>query len=198
MKVVLFFIFFSLPAFAQNLHLTAGGGVNASSYGPSNAATVVGGGLNFKTDLGYYFDNNWAVEVSSQVKFNQQNNFFIWDTLMTAGLRYQFTDSLYYARGFYGRSPTVIYLDDAPEVTKQTNSSRIQFDGPVYGFGVGKLLRTDTGKIWFIESAVSYQRLEKQTGIRNDGNVPKEIFNSKIDNPIEVFSLYAVIGVRIF
>jgi hypothetical protein len=183
---------------AKGIHLTAGAGGNFSTYSPKSEPTIFGAGLNFKTDFGYFFNQNWAIEVSSQVKFNQQSDLFIWDTLMTAGLRYQFTDGPYYTRVFYGRSPTVIYLDDAPDVVRETNASRLQYNGDVYGFGVGKLYRTEKDTIWFLESALSYQYLQEEIGIRNDGNVPQQVFRGKPDNPIAVYSLYFIIGVRIF
>lgn len=193
---LLLFIFCSV-AWTHPLHLFAGAGANVSTYGPRDGRTIVGGGLNVKADVAYFFTPRWAVEFSSQVKFNVADEFFIWDTLMTVGLRHHFAGTDYYARAFYGRSPTVVYLDDAPEVTRETNSSRLQYDGPVYGVGGGKLFRTQSGVEWFLESTVSYQHLEKETGIRNNGNIPQEVFTSR-SRAVYVYSVYAMIGLRIF
>lgn len=191
-------IFVSTSAFAGDLHLYAGGGLNFSSYNPRSGATLAGAGPNFKTDLLYSFNEQWSVEWSSQVKFNRVSEFFIWDTLMTFGIRHQFKNTPYYIRGFTGRAPTVVFLDDAPEVTRDTNASRLQYDGPVYGLGFGKYFESKRGTIWFIEYAASYQELQNETGIRNNRNTPVEVFSQKTDNPIRIFGIYATVGVRVF
>lgn len=200
MKIFFFcFLFISLPAKAviENFQLMAGGGLNTSAYAVNNGVQV-GGGLNIKTDLIYFLSKNFGLEWSSQVKFNRINGILIWDTLMTVGARLRFDNSPYYVRGFFGRSPTVFYLDGAPEVTRDTNSSRLQYDGNVFGLGVGKSYTTEKGRIWFIELDLSYQNLDKEKGIRNDGEVPVEIFNQRAANPIQIYSIYATIGVRVF
>lgn len=196
--LILFLLFISLQVRAHRVHLFAATGINASTYGPRETRTIVGGGLNLKADLSYFFVYDWAIEASTHVKFIKTEDYLIWDTLMTAGLRRHFWKSGHFFRLFYGRSPTVVFLQDAPEVIRETNSSRLQFDGPVYGLGAGRIFVTDKGKEWFFETDLTYQVLEKETGLRNDGDVPVEVFSNKRTGGINVFSIHFNIGMRIF
>lgn len=181
-----------------SLHLDAAGGTHLSSFQTKGRGIVVSPGLNFKTDLGHNFSREWALEWSTQVKFTEIAEFMVWDTLMTFGVRHHFKGTPWFARGFWGRTPTVFFLDDAPHVTHEMNASRIQFQGRVVGASVGKFYRSEEGRDWFLEYSASYQSLKDQTGIRNDGDVPKITFNNRAENEIHIFSICAMIGVRVF
>ncbi|HXH74253.1 MAG TPA: hypothetical protein VNJ08_04765 [Bacteriovoracaceae bacterium] len=198
MKILILFFLFIEISHAKGLYLMAGGGINASTYNTNGEATQLGGGINLKTDLGYFFDDHWSLEWSSSVKFNRVERFTFWDTLMTIGPRYQFGDNPYYLRAFFGRAPTVIYLDDAPEVIRQNNSSRIQLNGLVYGLAVGENMKSKKDLVWFYEFALSYQELDDQTGLRNDGDVPVVVYERINDEHFHIVSLLATIGVRVF
>jgi hypothetical protein len=210
MKFLILFIFFAAFAYAESphdqnkfspdqwtsgLHLAAGGGVNITHFDSNDRYDEVGYGLNFKTDLGYYFTHNFAVEWSSNIKFNKVNQLLIWDTLITGGLRYRIKE--YYVRGFYGKAPTVVYFNHhPPEEFENSKASRLQFDGPVYGVAWGKMFKKDNGLIWFLESSVTYQRLQEREAIHMDGEVPEVI--SRENDPSTVLSLYFMIGALIF
>lgn len=177
----------------------AGGGMNASSYKASNSGFVVGGGLNLKTDLGYYFNDQWAFDWGIAVKFNRIDGISVWDTLMTIGPRYQFKNSPYFIRLFGGQAPTVIYSEGKGFLnSKDDDASRIQFDGPVFGLAGGKIYKTKKEMIWFVEVAILHQMLTDRTGIENNGDIPVETFQGKTNNPIEVISVLGTIGMRIF
>lgn len=180
---------------SKGLHLAAGGGLNLVYYDSNQVYNDIGAGINFKTDLGYYFTNRFAVEWSSNVKFNRVDGYQIWDTLITFGLRYRIKE--YYVRGFFGKAPTVIFFDGKnPDDFKDSSASRLQYDGPVYGLAVGKMYKKESGLIWFLEFSSTLQRLEEREAIRMDGQVPEVVGRER--DPSSVLSFYAMIGVLIF
>lgn len=180
---------------SRGLHLNAGGGINAVHYTSSDQFDEIGGGINFKTDLGYYFTNRFAIEWSSNVKFNTIDGYQVWDTLITGGIRYRIKE--YYVRLFYGKSPTVIFFNgDVPEEYKGTKASRLQFDGPVYGYAVGKYYQKDNGLIWFLEGSMTLQQLKDREAIYMDGQVP-EVVERGTDRGV-ITSLYLMIGILVF
>lgn len=195
--------YFKADSYERGLHLMAGGGLNGSLYLSDSERQNQGIGLNGKTDLGYYFNNQFAWEISSNVKFNYVHEYLIWDTLLTTGLRYRFNKFPFtkskgiYMRAFYGRAPTVFYLHNAPEVYRRSKADRLQYNGPVYGLALGNMYGSKNGNIWFIEYGLSYQKLGAATGIKNDGEVPQTLFMNSGDN-IQIYSLYASIGVLVF
>lgn len=180
---------------SKGLHLMVGGGINTSHFYSDDNYDEIGYGINFKTDLGYYFTNRFAIEWSSNVKFNKVERSLIWDTLMTFGLRYRIKE--YYVRGFLGRAPTVVFFNgDVPPEYENTKASRVQFTGPVYGLGVGKMFKNRRGLIWFVEGAGSFQNLQEREGIYMKGEVPV-VVKKDSDNSV-ITSLYLMAGVLFF
>lgn len=180
---------------SRGLHLAAGGGLNMAYYDSNELTHDIGYGINFKTDLGYYFTNRFAIEWSSNVKFNRVDGYQIWDTLITGGIRYRIKE--YYVRAFVGKAPTVIFFDDKdPEQFRNTKASRLQFDSPVYGIAVGKMYNNRNGLIWFLEGSTTLQRLEEYEAIHMDGQVPEVV--SRERDPSSSVTAYATIGVLIF
>ena len=176
----------------------AGAGLNSTLFHPVSRPMLFGGGLNFKTDLGYNLSDHLSIELSSQVKFNQVKNTQVWDTLLTAGLRYAFPYTNNYLRAAIGRSPTVFFINENPELIRNTSASRVQADGEVYALGFGRYFKSKTNKIWYLEGGLSFQKLRDLTGIKDEQDVPIEIFNEKSEHPILLYSVYAIIGMRVF
>lgn len=195
---------FHADAYEKGLHMFAGAGVNGSFYNSEYEKQNEGLGVNFLTNFGYYFDDKWAFELGSMVKANYVQDTYIWDTLLTSGLRYRFqkfpwTNSKgIYARLFAGRAPTVAYTKQAPSVVTRTKASRIQFDGPVFGFALGNMYDSKDGKVWFVEYGFSFQTLDHVRGINNDGEVPVTVFNKRNTDEIRIYSLYFNIGILVF
>jgi hypothetical protein len=180
---------------SKGFHLIAGGGLNATHFQSDKRFDDIGYGLNFKTDLGYYFTNRFAVEWSSNVKFNRVDHYLIWDTLITGGLRYRIKD--YYVRGFYGKAPTVVFFNgDPPDEYEGSKASRLQYDGPVYGLAVGKMYQHKKGYIWFIEGSGTFQRLKEREAIHMDGQTPEVVDREK--DKSTVVSAYIMIGLMVF
>ena len=207
----LFFLFLFLlinPAFAKEeeyklrpdywskgLHLAVGGGVNGTYYDSNERFGNWGYGLNGKTDLGYYFTNRFAIEWSSNVKFNRVTNYLVFDTLITFGLRYRIKD--FYVRAFAGKAPTVVFFDGhPPKEYKGTSASRLQYDGPVFGLAVGKMFEEKNGLIWFLETSATFQKLDDRQAIKMNGQTPVVVSREKDSS--RLYSLYFMIGVLIF
>lgn len=180
---------------SRGMHLIAGGGLNAVHFTGDNQFDEIGYGVNFKTDLGYYFTNRFAIEWSSNVKFNRIDGYQVWDTLITGGIRYRMKE--YYLRAFYGKAPTVIFFNgDPPDEFENSKASRLQFDGPVYGLAFGKMYKRDTGLIWFLEYSMTLQRLEEREAIHMDGQVPEVVGREKDSSTLTSF--YVMIGILVF
>lgn len=181
---------------SKGFHLNAGGGLNVTQFHSDDRFNDIGYGLNFKTDLGYFFTNRFALEWSSNVKFARIEEYLVWDTLFTFGIRYRIKD--YYVRGFYGKAPTVVFFDGKqPDEYEDSKATRLQFDGPVYGFALGKTyLDDETGIIWFLEGSGTFQRLQEREGIHMNGQVPEVISTEK--DKSSVVSLYIMIGMMVF
>jgi hypothetical protein len=215
-KVMVFFILgaslsaradkyvFKADHWKKGLHLLAGGGFNGTIYHSNFERQDQGIGLNFKTQVGYYLNNQWALEVGSTVKFDQVDDLLIWDTLFTGGFRYRFqnfpftTSRGVYARGFYGRAPTVIFVDDAPDVYRSSKASRIQYDGPVYGLAIGNMYDGAKGKVWYLEYGISFQQLNRFFEITDEEDVPVTLLNEDGENKIKIYSAYVSIGILVF
>lgn len=194
---------FNPDAWSEGLHLFAGIGLNSSLYTSDVERIDAGLGSNLKADLGCYFNDRWAFEWSTSVKFNRVNEYLIWDTLLTIGARYRFQTDLLngssYGRIFLGRSPTVIYFNgDAPEEYRDKGVSRVQFDGPAYGLAWGVMQKVKNKQTWFVEFAASVQTLEQHDGIQMDGEVPVVIMSGPQGDKSQIWSVYASFGILVF
>lgn len=180
---------------SKGLHLAAGGGLNAVYFFSDDLSSDIGYGLNMKTDLGYYLSSRFAIEGSANVKFNRIERYLVWDTLITAGIRYRIKED--YVRAFYGRAPTVIFFNkNPPKEYEHSRASRLQYDGPVFGVAYGKMFKRDTGTIWFWETAATLQNLENREAIHMDGQVPEVIERKK--DKAHIVSLFFMVGILIF
>ncbi len=194
---------FKADQWQKGIHLFAGGGLNASIYNSDFAKQDQGVGLNFKTEVGYYINSQWALEAASRVKFNKVKEYLVWDTLFTGGLKYRFNHFPFtkskgiYARAFAGKAPTVFYLRDSPEIYRKTKASRIQYDGPVYGGAIGNMYDGANGKVWYVEYGFTYQQLNRYIGVKNDGEIPVTEF-ANTGNKFKIYSLYVSIGLLVF
>lgn len=186
---------FMPDSWTKGLHLNVGGGLQGTYFDSDDRYSGLGYGPIFKTDLGYFFNNRLAIEWSSNVKFNLVDEYLVWDTLITGGIRYRVKE--YYLRAFYGKAPTVIFLNDStPAEYKSRDAERLQFDGPVYGMAVGKYYKNDKDIIWFLETSATFQRLEERDTIRMDGEVP--MVTNTVKDSSRVVSLYLMIGLLLF
>ncbi len=186
---------FTPGKWTKGLHLLAGGGLNTSYFTSGKYREAFGMGLNFKTDLGYYLDDKWAVEWSSIVKFNRIRDYLVWDSLFTLGLR--FRSGVDFIRVFYGRAPTVFYPDEDPVQFRDRSVRRLQYDGPVYGLGVGRMFPTQYGGTGYVELTGTYQRFEKERLIGTKGEAPVVLTTSE-PRPADLLGFVVSVGLLIF
>lgn len=180
---------------SEGLHIFVGAGVNSSNYHSNSRRSYLGLGLNFKTDVGWYFHHDWAFESSASVKFNRLNSDLIWDTLLTLGLRYRIED--YYVRAFAGAGVLVIVVEEN-EAVPNNNTRRLHMDGPALGLGFGRTKKTETGKIWFIELNGTAQRITHRDEVAVDGQYPIAISSEAVNDNSTIYSLQLTIGGLLF
>ena len=207
--LILFFIFpFSLQAqlldtgeefltddWSEGLHIFAGVGFNSSHYHSNTRRDYLGIGNNFKTDVGWYFSHDWAIESSASVKFNHLNGDLIWDTLLTLGLRYRIED--YYYRAFAGAGVLVVVIGENEPSARQ-DTTRLHMDGPAVGMGFGKIHRTENGKVWFIELNGTAQWIKHRDSVIVDGETPIAISSESVNDNSTIYSLQATVGIMLF
>lgn len=180
---------------SEGLHIFAGAGMNSSNYHSDERRNYLGLGSNFKTDVGWYFNHDWALESSASVKFNRVDSNLLWDTLLTLGIRYRLED--FYFRGFGGAGVLVIVLGEDQPTTRQ-DTARLHLDGPAIGAGFGKIRRTDKGKVWFTELNGTVQWLKHRDDVIVDGETPIAVSSEAVNDNSTIFSLQATIGVMVF
>jgi hypothetical protein len=188
----------------KGMHLFAGIGGNTALFSDQDGTYDGGLGLNLKTDITYFINEDWAIEIGSSVGFNRVSNYLLWDTLFTVGVRtslpsltdYQLGQP--YGRLFVGRAPMVIFLNGDRSKTNGENVDRIQFDGPVIGGAIGTLHITSKGRVWFTELGIAYHQLKQQSDIRMDGEVPVIISDRNVDGESSIYSLSFTVGIMAF
>lgn len=192
---------FEPTAWEKGLHIFAGLGVNVSSFKSDDQASTPGVGSNFKTDVGWYFNENWAYESSASIRFTRRDEFLLWDSLFTLGVRYRLQDPLWgyegnFVRGFLGSAPTVAF----PEGYRLASSEglRHHFQGPVIGAGIGHLEKRDSDLVWFVEANVSAQALKTMSDIRMDGEVPVVERKTTLTNNSTIYSFFVTAGMMMF
>lgn len=213
--LTLTFILFSTSAFADDfspaswkpgLHLFAGAGLNSSVY-TSDTERIEGGvGLNMKTDLVYFFNDTWAADWGSSVKFARIDGFLLWDTQFTLGVRRRLSSidiwdlANPYVRVFAGKSPTVIFLDgnELPGRSQDGGVNRMQFDGSVYGVTFGSMAKSARGTVWFSELSFSLQQFERESEIKMDGEVPVVTHEGPVQENANMYTITFTIGALVF
>lgn len=212
MKKIFLILFFLLPIsvhaqllesseefltddWSEGLHIFVGAGVNWSNYRSNSRSDYLGMGSNFKTDVGWYFDHDWALESSASVKFNQVGENLVWDTLLTIGARYRLED--FFFRGFVGAGVVVIVLGEDEPTLKQ-DTQRLHMDGPALGVGFGRIRRTSSGRIWFTELNGTVQWIKHRDEVVMDGETPIAIDSQPINDNSTIYSLQASVGIMLF
>lgn len=182
----------------KGLHLAAGLGVDFSFYKAELLQFEGGAGLNLKTDLIYFWNPNWAIDATSSVKLNRSEDFYLWDTLLTIGLRYHFTElqnpkwHSTYIKLFAGIAPTVVSL------RKPGISDRLQYEGAVGGLTWGIFLPDDDKSHWFFEVTGAVQHLKRRKSLTDINEIPVVTEQRILQDGSLVSSLNIVIGAFVF
>lgn len=190
---------------SEGAHLLAGLGASSSLYTSETQRRDQGIGAYLKTDLAYFFNDHFAVEMSSGIEFNKVDAFLVWNTQFTFGFRYRlpfdpfFESNSSYVRAFIGRSPTVIFLNgQAPPEYQALSIERIHFDGPVAGASIGRFAQAPGRRVWFYEFTATVQRLEQLNGVRMQGEVPIVLIQANTTDRSTIYALHFAVGTLFF
>lgn len=185
-------------SWSQGLHIFAGAGINTSSYKSTEQDVDFALGLNLKSDVGWYFNDRWAIESSASVKFNKIESDLIWDTLLTMGVRYRTNKRGNYARLFVGTSQTVLYPSGSRPSIESGSASRYYFMGEAIGASVGRLYRSKNENTWFVEFSVTMQAIKSRKGVELDGEAPIVVSSTNMANNSTIHSIYVTTGILLF
>ncbi|HVK62347.1 MAG TPA: hypothetical protein VM432_12390 [Bdellovibrionales bacterium] len=170
---------FTPDVWTEGLHLFAGGSGNCAILYSDEKSNDVGMGVGLRTDASYFLSNYYALEFGANVAFYRIEDFTLWDTLVTLGLRARLPwskyskDSAPFFRVFGGRSPTVVvFREHVPLKYADNGIQRLQFEGPIAGVGIGLFKRAASGQVWYLELSLSAHFFENQDDIRSDGETP--------------------------
>lgn len=186
---------FLIDDWSEGLHIFVGTGFNTSNFYSDSRKSYLGLGTNFKTDVGWYFSHDWAAELSANVRFSKFEKDFIWDTLLTLGIRYRIEE--HYFRGFAGAGVLVILVDEN-EPTVNNNTRRIHMDGPAIGLGFGRTKITKKGLVWFIELNATAQEFRHRDDVAIDGQYPIAISSQAVNDNSTIYSAQITLGVLLF
>lgn len=190
-------------SWSKGVHLLTGVGLNSAVYDTDSTHRTLGLGSNFKADLGWLVSDHLAFELGSAVKFNRSDDYLVWDTLFTVGVRYRFHSLIFKTDGtfvslFAGASPAVVYLGDTNNPLRAIGASRAQINGPLAGFGGGCFFRTEKGLNWFIEWDAAYQWLRFEDAIVDKKDVPIVLQSSETEGHPKIFTLAFNVGLVLF
>lgn len=187
----------------HGLHIDAGLGLQAGVYLVEGASRDYSIGSSIKTDVGYYWNERWAAEASSLIRFSRVNNFVVWGTELSIGVRYRLPSGWYdeqvpYFRYFLGSNINVIYLDNQQLPEFDQPYSRIQFEGPMTGIAFGGMRLSQSKTVWFWEVAATAEWLARESGIQMDKDVPVVVARSSLDGRSQLYTIYVTMGAFIF
>ncbi|UYL07927.1 hypothetical protein B9G69_012805 [Bdellovibrio sp. SKB1291214] len=188
----------------EGLHIDAGVGIHGGVYLVEGSTRDYATGLAIKTDVGYYFNDHWAWEASSMIKFARVDELRIWGTQLTMGIRYRLPPGWYdeqvpYFRFFTGANINVVYTDGRKLPEFEEAYSRIQFEGPMAGLAFGGMRLTEQSKnMWFWEASLTAEWLTRESGIQMDKDVPVVVSRSALDGRSQLYTIFITFGGRIF
>lgn len=189
----------------RGFHFAAGGLLSTSLSDSSIENADLGWGGGARTDMGYYFNSNIALEISSTVTMSRLNGLLFWDSLFTLALRHRlpfFADrdlSASYLRLFGGRGPLVVVFErEKPAQYEVTGAQRLQLEGPVFGGGFGITQKTASENLWYMEVMVTTHRFETLEVVKSDGDVPLVIAQSTPAGVSHIVAVHFLIGIFAF
>lgn len=188
----------------EGLHIDAGMGIQGGVYLVEGSTRNYAVGSAIKTDVGYYFNDRWAWEASGLIKFSRVDELRIWGTELSLGFRYRLPSGWYdeqvpYFRFFGGSNINVVYTDGRKLPEFEESYSRIQFEGPMVGIGLGGMRLTESKRnMWFWEVSVTGNWLTRESGIQNEKDVPVVVSRSALDGRSQLYTIYINLGGRVF
>lgn len=192
---------FTAIKWMEGMHLTAGLGLNTSYIQNDFVTEDIGLGLNIHTDLGYYFADAYALEVSTSVHLNRVKNVLIWDTLMTGGVRFRLpawagpSFSAPFFRLMAGRGPSVFIFKGKKPAEFDHGGDRTQVEGDVYGLAYGFFQNSRDGKVWWLQLQSTAHLYSKLEAVKEVGSVAEVVHSEDIKDNTAMFSLSISLGV---
>jgi hypothetical protein len=190
---------------SHGFHFLPGAGINTSIFDSKVQDTDTGWGGSIRMDIGYYFTNDFALELSSSVNVNRVNGYLIWDNQFNLGMRTRITflkstdNGAPYARAFIGRGPLVIVFEKSrPAEYAALGANRLQLEGPAYGGALGYMQMTSTNSVWFMELVIAYHQLENLEVIKTGDAAPVIVAKDRISERSTFSSLHLIIGMVAF
>lgn len=177
--------FTSVPATAgltpssweEGFHFASGFGMNSPVLVRESSKSQFGLGTSLKSDFGWFFAEDYAIEAGATLVFNAIESTLVWDTLLTMGFRFRIPyvpandRSSPYGKVFVGRGPTVVIFQDGPPPPYQeSGANRLQLEGNIAGLALGVLGKTLDGQTWFAEIAISGHVFDRLDVIKNEGD----------------------------
>ncbi|WP_413557225.1 hypothetical protein [Bdellovibrio sp. HCB209] len=181
------------------LHIDVGMGLHGGVYLVEGSSRDYSIGSSIKTDVGYYLNEDWALEASSFIRFSRVNNFVVWGTQLSIGARQRLPsgwmdEQVPYARYFFGSNINVIYLNNQQLPEFDQPYSRIQFEGPMVGVAIGGMRLSEKKNVWFWEAAVTGEWLVRESGIQMDADVPIIVARSSLNGQSQLYTIYLTFG----
>jgi hypothetical protein len=189
----------------QGVHLLAGAGLNSSSLRTVRADRAAGVGLNFRTDVGYYFPAGLGIELGTNVNFNRvEGQILLWDTLLTLGVRSRLDfiphpeETLPFGKVFGGYGPAVMFFRGDHPSGVPAEIDRAQLEGPVAGASLGLSFATEAEQIWFIELTGTWHWFREIAFVTKAGEVPIVVEDRVVAGRSTLSSVYVTVGFVIF
>lgn len=196
---------FSPEEWQTGFHFFPAIGANSSLFSSQIEGVKGGAGVTLRTDLGYYFHNDTALELSTSVAFNRINGLLIWDTIFAFGYRTRIPFFTYdqtsapYLRLFAGASPAVVVFEgERQSPYKELGAQRLQWEGPVGGAGVGVFRKHENGPTWFVEATLTFHSFRKEEIIKSEGEVPVVVARAPEDDGEHLINFHLILGLAAF
>ncbi len=195
---------FTAGHWSSGLHLAAGMGLNTSYFKSDLLSQGAGLGLNLQTNVGYYFFNDYAFEVSTDVAFNRVKRLLIWSTMGTLGLRVRLPTSLApalshpYVRFAGGRGPSVFINKGQKPKEFDLGGDRTQIEGNIFSLAYGILQNARDGTAWFLEFGGTTNYYRTIETIVDKKDVPEVISSQSVTDHSVMYALKLTFGVVVF
>jgi hypothetical protein len=195
-----------LPTYwKRGIHFLPGFGVNTSIFDSKVQDSDTGWGGSIRMDIGYYFTNDFALELSSSVNLNRVDGYLMWDNQFNFGARTRLTflkssdNGSPYARIFAGRGPLVVVFEKKkPAEYAATGAQRLQLEGPVFGGALGLMQLSSQNSVWYMELMVSHHKFKSLEVIKSSDVAPVIISQETIKSRSTFTTLHLIFGIVAF
>jgi hypothetical protein len=180
---------FTPAEWTDGLHLIAGAALTETRLHSDVAPDRSAWGVGIKTEVGYWFDNSTAIELSSFVNLTRLGeDFLLWDTQFALGVRrrigafFSVLGGEPYARLHGGYGPAVA-------VYSEGGIDRHQIGGPLAGIAIGQVYGSGGASTWFGELGFVAHWFRNREAVRDAGVLPVILARDAVTDGSFVMSL---------